>query len=61
MLYALGNVYLSIGDLAHAFEYHGRALNQWLATLGKGHHRIGDVTHKLCMDFMAIKDYRIAQ
>lgn len=39
MLYALGNVYLSVGDLTYAFEYHGRALNQWLATLGKGHHR----------------------
>jgi len=61
VLYALGNVYLTIGDLTHALEYHGRALNQWLATLGKGHHRIGDVTNKLCMEFMAIKDYQTAQ
>lgn len=61
VFYALGNVYLSAGDLTNAFQYHGRALNQWLATLGKGHHRVGDVTHKLCMDFMAIKDYRTAQ
>ncbi|KAH8587287.1 hypothetical protein B0O99DRAFT_665462 [Bisporella sp. PMI_857] len=60
VLYALGNVYLSVGDLMHTFEFHGRALNQWQATLGKGHHGIGDVTHKLCMNFMAIKDYRTA-
>lgn len=61
MLYGIGNVYLSIGDLDQALDYHLRCMNQWLATLGPKHHRIGDVSHKLAQDLMGQGDFEKAQ
>ncbi|PTB48317.1 hypothetical protein M431DRAFT_546947 [Trichoderma harzianum CBS 226.95] len=61
VLYGIGNVYLSLGDLEHAMEYHLRALSQWSETLGTGHHRIGDVSHKIAQDLIGQGQFEKAQ
>ncbi|KAL6699331.1 hypothetical protein J3F84DRAFT_182702 [Trichoderma pleuroticola] len=61
VLYGIGNVYLSLGDLEHALEYHLRALSQWSETLGTGHHRVGDVSHKIAQDLMGQGRFEKAQ
>ncbi|KAI0505484.1 hypothetical protein F5B22DRAFT_627890 [Xylaria bambusicola] len=52
VLYGIGNVYLSQGDLQRALEFHLRCYNQWSITLDGTHHRIGDVSHKIAQDLM---------
>ncbi|EHK24082.1 uncharacterized protein TRIVIDRAFT_67712 [Trichoderma virens Gv29-8] len=61
VLYGIGNVYLSLGDLEYALGYHFRALSQWSETLGRGHHRIGDVSHKIAQDLMGLGQFERAQ
>ncbi|KAH8660511.1 hypothetical protein BX600DRAFT_523500 [Xylariales sp. PMI_506] len=61
VLYGIGNVYLSLGNLDRALEYHSRALKQWTVSLGASHHRIGDVRHKLAQDLMGQGDFDKAQ
>lgn len=47
ILYALGNVYESMGDLEKSFSYHKRCLKQYMESLGKDHKRVGDVCYRL--------------
>jgi hypothetical protein len=47
ILYALGNVCTSQGDLEDGFDFHSRCLKQYRATLGDSHHRVGDVLYRL--------------
>jgi hypothetical protein len=61
VLYGIGNVYLSLGDLDGALEFHLRCLNQWSETLGAGHHRIGDVSHKIAQVSMGQGQFDKAQ
>lgn len=42
-LHALGNVRESQGMLVESLAYHERALRQYESTIGKNHHRTGDV------------------
>ncbi|KID59428.1 NB-ARC and TPR domain protein, partial [Metarhizium brunneum ARSEF 3297] len=61
VLYGIGNVYLSLGNLDRALDCHLRCFNQWSITLGELHHRIGDVGHKIAQDFMGQGQFDKAQ
>jgi hypothetical protein len=47
ILYALGNVCTSQGDMEDGLDFHSRCLKQYRATLGDSHHRVGDVLYRL--------------
>ena len=47
LLHALGNVRKSQGLLDESAALHRRALQQYLSTIGKNHHRTGDVHVKV--------------
>ncbi|KAI0183805.1 hypothetical protein EV127DRAFT_464772 [Xylaria flabelliformis] len=61
VLYGIGNVYLSQGDLQRALEFHLRCYNQWSITLDGTHHRIGDVSHKIAQDLIGQGQFDKAQ
>lgn len=46
-LHALGNVKAAQGLHTQSFAYHNRALLQYLSTIGKNHHRTGDIYVKM--------------
>ncbi|KAF2108477.1 hypothetical protein BDV96DRAFT_652728 [Lophiotrema nucula] len=46
-LYAIGNVLESQKMMTESLSYHERALSQFLSTIGKNHHRTGDVHVRL--------------
>ena len=46
-LHALGNVKAAQGLQKESFAYHDRALLQYLSTIGKNHHRTGDIYVKM--------------
>lgn len=51
-LYALGNVAASREAWEDSFRYHERALQQFLSTIGKSHHRTGDVQVRMARHFL---------
>lgn len=59
-MYALGNVKVSQGDqksVQQGYEWHVRAYNHYLDTIGEGHHRAADVSCRLADDHMRAKRY----
>ncbi|SMR53463.1 unnamed protein product [Zymoseptoria tritici ST99CH_3D1] len=61
VLYGIGNVYLSLGDLDHSLEYHKLCLGQWSKVFDGTHHRIGDVCHKLAQGYIGRTQFNLAQ
>ncbi|KAF1850931.1 uncharacterized protein K460DRAFT_24339 [Cucurbitaria berberidis CBS 394.84] len=53
-LYALGNVAASQGGWNESLAYHERALRQFLSTIGKNHHRTGDIRVKLTEHYIRL-------
>jgi len=56
-LYVLGNVRISQNRLDDAFDLHKRALQCWIKTYGKEHHKTGDAYHKVGWHFMQSEKY----
>jgi tetratricopeptide (TPR) repeat protein len=54
LMHAIGNVKVSLGDIRSGLDWHTRALDHYLKTIGKGHHRTADVYHKLADDYMRL-------
>ncbi|KAF2205660.1 hypothetical protein GQ43DRAFT_269423 [Delitschia confertaspora ATCC 74209] len=54
-LYALGNVTTSQGRLDVSFSYHQRALRQFHSTIGKTHHRTGDVHVRIARHYLRLE------
>lgn len=61
ILYALGNVYESKGDLDQAFSYHKRCFNQYLKSLGPEHKRTGDICYKMASHHLRLGDNDLAK
>ncbi|KAK3294429.1 tetratricopeptide repeat domain-containing protein [Chaetomium fimeti] len=61
MMYALGNVYTSMGSLEQGFAFHIRCLKQYRATLGDKHHRVGDVSHRLADHYIRLGNFPEAE
>ncbi|KAJ8110762.1 hypothetical protein OPT61_g6475 [Boeremia exigua] len=59
-LYALGNVAASKGALQDSVRYHDRALRQFLATIGKNHHRTGDVRIRVAEHQLRLSNFEQA-
>ncbi|KAI9712292.1 MAG: hypothetical protein M1820_001505 [Bogoriella megaspora] len=57
LLFGLGNVRASQGRLDESFAYHHRALGQFLSTIGKNHHRTGDVHVRVADHFSRLKRF----
>ena len=53
-LHALGNVTASKGNMGQSLDYHQLALKHYLATLGKNHHRTGDVHVKVAEHYIRL-------
>ncbi|KAF2969761.1 hypothetical protein GQX73_g3870 [Xylaria multiplex] len=60
-LFAIGNVLKSQGRLRESFAYHARALAQFEGTIGKNHHRTGDVHVKVAEHFLQQRKFQDAQ
>lgn len=54
ILYALGNVRYSQSRLEESMNLHARALVQFRSTLGNGHRRTADVSHRLAGHYMRL-------
>ncbi|KAL9609321.1 MAG: hypothetical protein Q9167_005908 [Letrouitia subvulpina] len=52
LLHALGNVYAKWQRWDQSFEYHSRALAQYMATLGEGHARTGAARYRIVDHFI---------
>jgi hypothetical protein len=66
-MHAIGNVKVSQGlegsekDLDRGFDWHHKALQHYLETIGEGHHRTADVAHRLAGDYMRTEQYDEAE
>ncbi|KAL8327943.1 hypothetical protein RB597_003991 [Gaeumannomyces tritici] len=59
-LHAIGNVKASLGLHRESFVFHSRALAQYQKTIGKNHHRTGDVHVKMAEHFIRDKKFPAA-
>ncbi|KAL8305078.1 hypothetical protein RB598_003018 [Gaeumannomyces tritici] len=59
-LHAIGNVKASLGLYGESFVFHSRALAQYQKTIGKNHHRTGDVHVKMAEHFIRDKKFPAA-
>jgi uncharacterized protein HemY len=60
-LHALGNVKKSQGFLDESHALHQRALRQYLSTIGRNHHRTGDLHVKVAEHYMRTGEYDKAE
>lgn len=60
-LYALGNLRHAQGCDDESFEFHQRALKQFLGTIGKNHHRTGDIRVKVAEHLLRLEKMEEAQ
>ncbi|KAI9689075.1 MAG: hypothetical protein M1822_000812 [Bathelium mastoideum] len=60
-LFGLGNVKASQGKLDESFVYHQRALRQFLSTIGKNHHRTGDVHVRMADHHARLEQFGVAR
>ena len=54
-LHALGNVKATQGVREESLAYHSRALSQYLSTIGKNHHRTGDIYVKVAEHYRLLR------
>ena len=59
-LHALGNVKATQGLRKESHAYHNRALSQYLSTIGKNHHRTGDIYVKVAEHHCFLRQPEIA-
>ena len=59
-LHALGNVKATQGLRKESLAYHSRALSQYLSTIGKNHHRTGDIYVKVAEHHRFLRQPEIA-
>ena len=61
LMHAIGNVKVSQGKLEEGLWWHNEALQHYLNTIGKGHHRTADLYHKLADDYIRLEKYTEAR
>jgi hypothetical protein len=61
MLYALGNVLEDLGLYNESLAAHLRCAKQYTKTLGRVHHRFGDVCVRLARHYISREDYAAAR
>ncbi|RMZ91046.1 hypothetical protein DV736_g1711, partial [Chaetothyriales sp. CBS 134916] len=57
ILYALGNVYTSMGKFDDGYKYHQNCLKQYQVTLRPDNHRVADTYHRLADHCFRLHDY----
>ena len=55
LLYAIGNIKVSQGQVEEGLIWHKKALSHYAKTIGQGHHRTADAYHKLAEDYFLLR------